>query len=316
MSSTADLHIPSIDGLRAFEAAARLGGFERAAGELHITASAVGKRVAAVEATLGQPLFTRQGSQLMLTPGGREYLDQVHSALGLLAAMPQHRREHQRVQRVRLSAPPTFARQILVPELASFTQAHPEVELEVVLSIPFLDVSPGVSDVEVRTSDGRTPGQLLLMDDVVLPMAAPALLDRLPNLRDPSDLDTAPLVRTPIEPWTPWWRAAGLHRGEPTQGPRLVDLGLALEAALSGHGVALVRPSLARREIERGALVPLFGPCVRPPQRYAIVAHTADAAALGFARWLHERCETLAEQALASTQGLLRRRGAAVHGPL
>lgn len=303
MASPADLRFPSIDGLRAFEATARLGSFERAAGELAITASAVGKRVATLEALLGQPLFTRQGKALALTAGGREYLDQVRSALGLLAAMPQHRRAAQRLRRLRVCAPPTFARQILVPELASFTQAHPDIELEVVLSIPFLDVGPGEADVEVRAGDIGSTRPLL--DDVVLPMAAPALLQRLPPLRRPADLAAAPLLRTPIEPWLPWLRAAGLDWDEPARGPRLVDLGLTLEAALCGQGVVLGRPSLARQALADGRLLPLFGPCVRPPLRYAVVPHDGDGAARQFSGWLAMRCQAIAQESLALAQALL-----------
>jgi LysR family glycine cleavage system transcriptional activator len=81
--------------------------------------------VATLEALLGQPLFTRQGKALALTAGGREYLDQVRSALALLAAMPQHRRTAQRRHRLRVCAPPTFARLVLVPELPDFTARTP-----------------------------------------------------------------------------------------------------------------------------------------------------------------------------------------------
>lgn len=297
MASAGELRFPSIDGLRAFEASARLGSYERAAGELAITASAVGKRVATVEALLGQPLFARQGHALALTAVGREYLEQVRSALGLLAAMPLHHRAAQRLRRLRVSAPPTFARQILVPELASFTQAHPDIELEVVLSIPFLDVSPGRADVEVRAGDAEGP--LVLLDDVVLPMAAPALMARLPPLRRPADLAAAPLLRTPIEPWTPWLRAAGLDWPEPTQGPKLVDLGLTLEAAVSGQGVVLGRPSLARHWLASGSLRALFGPCVRPSQRYHVLPQARDAAAQAFVDWLAARCDAMARDAWA-----------------
>ncbi|MEN9631064.1 MAG: hypothetical protein RJA10_4292 [Pseudomonadota bacterium] len=307
MATPGDLRFPSIDGLRAFEATARLGSYERAAGELAVTASAVGKRVATLEGLLGQPLFTRSGKALALTAGGREYLDQVRSALGLLAAMPQHRRAAQRVRRLRVCAPPTFARQILVPELASFAQAHPDIELEVVLSIPFLDVGPGSADVEVRTGDlgGAAP----LLDDVVLPMAAPALLQRLPPLRGPADLAAAPLLRTPIEPWLPWLRAAGLDWDEPARGPRLVDLGLTLEAALCGQGVVLGRPSLARQALADGRLRPLFGPFVRPPQRYAVVPQGGGGAAQQFSDWLTLRCRAVAQESLALAQALLLQAG-------
>jgi molybdenum-dependent DNA-binding transcriptional regulator ModE len=94
-----DIRFPSIEGLRAFEAAARLGSFERAAEELNVTASAIGKRIAALEDLLGTPLFTRGPKALSLTATGKEYLAQVGAALGLLAAVPLHRRTAQRVDR-------------------------------------------------------------------------------------------------------------------------------------------------------------------------------------------------------------------------
>lgn len=305
MAGGAEFRFPSIEGLRAFEAAARLGSYERAAAELSVTASAVGKRVATVESLLGQPLFTRQGNALVLTPGGREYLEQVRAALGLLSAMPQHRRAAQRLRRLRVSAPPTFARQVLVPALEDFTRAHPDIELEVVLSIPFLDLHAGQADVVVRTGDASTLDAPPLLDDVVLPMAAPALLARSGPLRTPADLARVPLLRTPIEPWSPWLRAAGLDWPEPAQGPRLVDLGLTLEAAVAGQGVVLGRPSLAHHWLEAGSLQPLFGPLTRPPQLYTVAGDGADGAAQQFVDWLRARCAALSSHALALVQARL-----------
>src|SRR5258706_15140509 len=124
--AASDVRFPSIDALRAFEAAARLGSFERAADELNVGASAVGKRIAALEDLLGTPLLTRGARLLALTATGKEYLAQVGAALGLLAAVPLHRRSAQRTERLRVSTPPTFARQILVPHLEHFTVAHPQ----------------------------------------------------------------------------------------------------------------------------------------------------------------------------------------------
>lgn len=298
-----DLRFPSIEALRAFEAAARLGSFERAADELAITASAVSKRVAALEDLLGSPVFQRGARALQLTAAGREYLGQVGQVLALLAGMPQHRRAQQRLSKLRVSTPPTFARQILVPHLPGFTEAHPEVELEVVLSIPYLD-SPGAeADVEVRNGAGL-PGTLLLRDRI-LPMASPALLQRLPPLRSPADLAHAPLLRTPLEPWTPWFQAAGLDWPEPTRGPKLVDLGLTLEAAVSGQGVALGRPTLARHWLETGALRPLFGIHAEPANRYMLLPHVAGGPAQAFAQWLCQTCAQIEAEthALLSGQG-------------
>src|SRR6185295_16641240 len=283
-----DIRLPSIDGLRAFEAAARLGSFERAADELNVTPSAVSKRVATLEELLATPLLLRGARAL--TAAGKEYLAQVSAALGLLAAVPLHQRAAQRTQRLRVTAPPTFARQILVPQLEAFTRAHPDIELEVVLSIPYLAAPSSDADIEIRNGDAAAAGVAPLMHDRLLPMASPGLLARLPPLRAPADLVHAPLLRTPLEPWAPWFRAAGLAWPEPSQGPKLVDLGLTLEAAVSGQGVALARPSLARAWIAAGALVPPFRLSAEPAHQYHLLPHAADGAPALFAQWLRGIC--------------------------
>lgn len=294
-----NVRYPSIDGLRAFEASARLGSFERAADELNITASAVSKRVGTLEELLGSALFTRGQRVLALTSTGKEYLVQVSAALKLFAAMPLHQRSAQRHQRLRLTAPPTFARQILVPQLESFTSAHPQIELEVLLSIPYLDSGSADSDIEVRNGPLATLGGAPLMHDVVLPVASPSLLARLPALNAPADLAHAPLLRTPLEPWSPWFVAAGLAWSEPTLGPKFVDLGLTLEAAVSGQGMALARPSLARHWLASGALVPLFRITSVPENQYQLMPHAAHGPAAELAAWLHAVSRRWAEESLA-----------------
>jgi LysR family glycine cleavage system transcriptional activator len=286
----ADVRFPSIDGLRAFEAVARLGSFERAADELAVTASAVSKRLATLEDLLATPLLQRGGKALALTAAGKEYLEQVRSALGLLAAMPLHQRAAQRVERLRVTTPPTFARQILVPQLEAFTRMHPAVELELLLSIPYLDTSALDSDLEVRAGDAAALGGTPLLDERELPVAAPALIDRLPALRTPAALAHAPLLRTPLEPWTPWFRAAGLDWPEPASGPKLVDLGLTLEAAVSGQGVALARPTLARHWLATGTLRPLFAITVPTSNPYVLLPPEPTGAAAAFAQWLRGIC--------------------------
>ena len=296
MPTAQDLRFPSIDGLRAFEAAVRLGSFERAADELTITASAVSKRVSTLEDLLATPLLGRGGRGLVLTVAGKEYLAQVRAALGLLAAMPLHHRAAQRVQRLRITSPPTFARQILVPQLESFTRAHPDIELELLLSIPYLDTASPETDIEVRAGDASL-GTVLLADRV-LPVASPALIARLPPQRTPADLAGAALLRSPLEPWTPWFRAAGLDWPEPNTGPKWVDLGLTLEAAVSGQGVALARPSLARHWLLSGTLKPLFGISSPATNPYVLLPFAQHGAAPVFAAWLQAVCAQTQAEAL------------------
>ena len=295
-----DLRLPSLDGLRAFEAAARLGTFERAADELAITASAVGKRIGALEELLGVTLFQRGAKALALSAAGKEYLDQVRSALALLATMPLHQRAAQRRTRLRISAPPTFARQILVPALPEFTSRYPQVELEVVLSVPFLDLAGADAELEVR--HGPIAAQAPLWRDHLLPLASPAMLASA-RPQALADLARLPLLRTPVEPWLPWLRAQGLDWPEPDEGPRLVDLGLTLEAARCGQGVVLARPALARQLLQSGELVPVLGrghtPIVEATTAYHLLPWAGSPEADAFAAWLREAGERAAAEGLA-----------------
>jgi DNA-binding transcriptional LysR family regulator len=289
---TSTLRFPSIDGLRAFEAAARLGGLERAAAELNVTASAISKRISTLEDLLGMPLLLRHIKPLGLSAAGKEYLEQVRAALALLTAVPFHQRSAQRQERLRITAPPTFARQILVPALPAFEASHPELELELLLSTPFLDDSAPAADVEIR--NGEVEPEQVLLFDVVTPMAAPALLVRLGEPTVPTDLARFQLLRTPLEPWTPWLRAAGLDWPEPGRGTRYVDLGLTLQAAVCGQGVALGRPSLAAPLLRSGELRRLFALEVPAQKHYGAVQHSASPAAADFCRWLRSHCAGLA----------------------
>jgi LysR family transcriptional regulator, glycine cleavage system transcriptional activator len=139
------------------------------------------------------------------------------------------------------------------------------------------------------------------MHDRVLPVAAPALLQRLPVMATPADLAHAPLLRTPLEPWSPWFKAAGLNWPEPDSGVKLLDLGMNLEAAVSGQGVALARPSLARHWLQTGLLVPLFGIGATPARQYHLWPATPlqNETAQHFASWLVGVCQSLQRESHA-----------------
>jgi DNA-binding transcriptional LysR family regulator len=297
------LRLPSLDALLAFATAARLGSFERAADELHVTASAVGKRIVALEERIGLTLFERGGRSLVLTAAGREYLGPVEQALALLAAMPQHRRAANGRTRLRLCAPPTFARQVLVPALQGFSARHPGIDLEVVLSTPHLDTPAPDADVEVRHAV-RGLG-VALFPDRVLPLVAPGLLaDAGPVATAADAVARLPLLRTPIEPWAPWLAAQGLPAREPEAGPRYVDLGLVLEAAVAGQGMALARPSLALPWLRQGALVPAAPAgatdrwAIAAAASYQWIVHRSSPAASTLGDWLQAHCAAVQAEAL------------------
>lgn len=259
--------------LAAFEAAARLGGFAPAAEELCVTPSAVSHRIRQLESRLGLALFERTPAGVRLTTGGRLYLEQVRLAFETLARAggPAAARE-----RLRVSVPPTFARQLLMPRLPDFLQHHPDIQLEVHLSIPLQDVTAETADVEVRWGRGDYPERVVakLFDDVCGPYATPAYAAAR-SLEVPTDLARAELLRSPLLPWRPWFAQAGLDWPEPEQGAVFNDLGMLLEVAASGFGVAPGTRRLAMAWVEAGRLVPLFELAVEAPCTYYAVATPA-----------------------------------------
>ena len=288
--------LPSIDGLLAFEAAARLTSFEKSAVELAVTSSAISKRITTLEELLGAQLFSRKGKKVVLTVAGKEYLDQVRGVLAQLGGIVQHKREVQAAERLRIVSTPTFARQVLVPHLGKFAGDWPGLDIELVVTIPFLDSATPEADVEVRFGSGSGADQRLLFEPVFA-MAAPAYLERIGPLAKPADLKRATLLRCPLEPWTPWLAAAGLDWGEPSgrrAGPKLVDLGLSAEAAAGGLGVTLGRASLAAEWLDTRRLVKVFSQVsVEPAQGYWIKQVKASPQAAAFVKWLHGVCAAL-----------------------
>jgi DNA-binding transcriptional LysR family regulator len=289
------VRLPSTAHLRALEAAVRLGSFERASHELAITSSAVSKRVAALESLLGIKLLARAGRGVEPTPIGREYLEQVSLALGLLTRSAYHRPDSRRQLRLRVATPPTFGRDLLIPHLTAFTQAHPAIELELMPSIPYLDITAPGWDFEVRFGDGCFDDvhSERLTDETVFPVASPGYLAHN-RFASPADmLGRGTLLRCPLEGWEPWLRAAGLDTREPTGSHRLMDLGMLLESARNGHGVALARRSLARASLREGKLVRLFALEARPAFSYYLCWQrkaVLDEPRRAFADWLRSAC--------------------------
>lgn len=281
--------LPPLHGLQALEAVARLGSVVAAGDELCVTPSAISHRLRQLEAWLGQPLIARP-QPLTLTPYAVHYASAARAAIAGLAALPAPRGTGR--QRLHVAVPPTFARNILVPRLAEFTQQHPQVEVELHLTIPLLDVKAGDSDVEVRFGAGRyadAPQAELLLAEPVFPVAAPAYVARAGQPREPRDLAHATLLRSPLEPWRPWFAAAGLDWPEPDTGVQFNDVGLLMEATLAGHGVALARATIAAQWLGAGLLLPLFDLRADSPHAYWLLYERNDLAraeVAAFVAWL------------------------------
>jgi DNA-binding transcriptional LysR family regulator len=253
--------VPPLHLLAAFEACARHASFARAADELGITPSAVSHRIRDLEESFGEALFVRRGRRVELTIAGARYLADVRDALERLARLARPKLGDRRRERLRIASPPTFARQLLAPRLAAFGRAHPAIDLELSLSIPFSDVKASDSDVEIRFGDGRFSGVKAekLFDETLFPVASAAYARTLApgGGITPRDIASATLLRNPRDAWRDWFAAAGLDVPEPRDGPLFNDLGLLVEAAAQGQGVALARSRLAHAWLESRAVVRL-----------------------------------------------------------
>lgn len=292
------IRLPSLASIRAFESAARLGSFGRAAEELCITASAVGKRIIQLESWLGQPLFERGSRGVLLTTAGHEYLAQIETALQLLSDISLHQRTQKPRDSLRLVTTPSFGHSVLGPHLHEFIKAHPNLDMSVVMSIPYLDIGPSQADFWIRFGLGRYPGAVseLLTDDVVFPVCSPDYLRRHGPLRQPSDLQFAHLLHSPLDPWKPWFDAAGLDWPEPEEGISFFDLGMAVSAASAGQGVMITRRSLASRSLQSGQLIAPFAITAAPDSHYYLCRDASmplTGVRLSFSLWLRDLCRRI-----------------------
>ncbi|MCB1915142.1 MAG: LysR family transcriptional regulator [Rhodocyclaceae bacterium] len=276
--------------LAAFESAARLGGFAAAAEELCVTPSAVSHRIRQLEARLGLALFDRAPSGVRLTSAGRRYLDSVREAFAKLSQGGGEMAAER--ERLRISVPPTFARQMLMARLPEFLARHPEVEVTVNVALPLDGTTTESSDLAVRWLDRAPVAALVdkLFEDELVVLSSPGYCRRL-ALREPADLERAELLRSELLPWRPWFAAAGLDWPEPQRGSVLNDLGMLLEVAACGLGVALCTRRIAAAWLDAGRLLSPLSLAAPSPMAYYLVADAAAArrpAVTGFAAWLGE----------------------------
>lgn len=269
------IRLPPVHALSAFEAAARHGSFAVAADELCITPSALSHRIRLLEDFVGERLFLRDGRTVTLSEFGRRYLDVVKAALRTLTDFPLPHRTAPTQPRIKVTVPPTFARCLFLPRLAEFTTLHPEIVIEIFLSVPLYDLSLSESDVEVRFGAGKYPDLVTekLYEEPTFAVASPKYIEKIGGLKTPDDLQKATLLRSALEPWQPWFEVAGLDWPEPSTGLRLDDLGLLLEAVKYGHGVGLTRKHFVQNLLATGEVVHLFENVMlkTPPHVYYLV---------------------------------------------
>jgi LysR family glycine cleavage system transcriptional activator len=255
--------LPSLNGLRAFEAAARHLSFTQAASELNVTQTAISHQIRRLEEELGLRLFVRKNRALALTPKARDYLPGVRAAFNDLRLATDRllRKDDDHVLTVSTLA--SLAAKWLLPRLTAFQEAHPGIDVRITTSTALVDFKGGDVDAAIRYGRGNWQGLRAdwLMADDFFPVCSPALLNGKRPLKCPEDLRDHVLLHTSTngDDWRQWLTAAGLPSDISKQPGITFDLILmTVQAAIDGIGVAMGRTSYVQDDIAKGRLVVPF----------------------------------------------------------
>jgi len=228
-----------LNGLRAFEAAARHASLTKAAIELNVTPAALGHQVKALEERLGTTLFHRLPRGLALTDEGQALLPVLKDAFDRMAAALARFDDGRGRELLSVGAVGSFAVAWLLPRLPAFEAAHPEVDLRLSTNNNRVDIAEEGLDFAIRFGDGAWHGTeaVLLFPAPLTPLCSAETATRL---REPADLPGETLLRSyRSDEWPAWFAAAGVEETPQLTGPVFDSAALMVEAALAGQGVAL-----------------------------------------------------------------------------
>ena len=267
-------HLPPLNALKAFEAAARSESFTRAAEELCVTQGAVSHQVKSLEETLGIKLFNRERQRLVITDAGREYLGVVRDAFDRIASGTERVLQRQNAGALTVTTSPDFAAKWLVNRLGRFAEAHPGIDLRVAANLHQVDFAREEVDIGIRHGDGNWSGldAVRLCTEQLFPVCSPKLMSGRNRIARPSDLLKFPLLHLDDnKPWSRWFEAAGIADPELPRGLVLNRRSMLIDAAIDGQGVALARPTLAAWDLINGRIVRPFDIGLRLSKTFWIV---------------------------------------------
>ena len=287
--------LPSLNGLRAFEAAARHLSFTLAAAELNVTQTAISHQIKRLEQELGIRLFVRQNRALALTPQARDYLPGIRAAFNDLRLATDRLRRHDSDNVLTISTLASLAAKWLLPRLTAFQKAHPKIDVRITTSTAMVDFKDGDVDAAIRYGRGRWAGLRAdwLTADHLFPVCSPALLRGDKPLRMPADLAHHTLLHTSAgydDDWRLWLIAAGLPTELATHRGLSFDMiFMTLQAAIDGFGVAVGRTTYVEADLAQGRLIVPFEISLPADAGFYLVApeNAADLPKLAaFRRWL------------------------------
>jgi LysR family glycine cleavage system transcriptional activator len=255
------MRLPSLKFLKTFQVAARLKSFKAAAEELHLTPSAVSHQIKALEEQLGVALFERGMRTLALTDAGAHYLEHISDIFARLESVTEQLKMRYGRSILRLNVPPFFARALLLPRLASFTQAREDTDIRIETSSSAPKSHPPEADLSVVVGMGPWEGLTVheLFAQSFIAACSPGFLLENP-IETYADLNGKNLLlhEERRDAWERWASGLKLPPIKPNRLVRLNTLSAVVLAAEQGVGVALVPSRLSADRFAAGGLVKLF----------------------------------------------------------
>ncbi len=287
--------LPSLNGLRAFEAAGRHRSFTTAAKELNVTQAAVSRMVRLLEERLGFALFRRQANALELTIQGQAFLSGLTDSFDSIARLTDQVAAMRAGPVLTVGVGPTLAVSWLIPRLTSFYHRHPEIEVRMATGGAMRPVRDDWT-CTIRRDSAAYPGYVAeqLFPSTLVPVCAPELAA---VLRQPSDLRKATLIFVPhlSNDWPCWFEAANLRTPIRPAGEVFFDSNaMAMQAVLDGVGVATAQLLYVTDALKAGRLVAPFPIVATKRESWYLEyrpARETDAALLAFRDWLQGEAE-------------------------
>jgi LysR family glycine cleavage system transcriptional activator len=245
-----------LNALRVFEAVATRLNFGEAAEALHVTPAAVSQQIKSLEDYLQTLLFRRSGRNVQLTPEGALLLPRVRRGLDELEAALQSLRQSRHSGTVNVSTVASFLQKWLMPRLGDLHARHPDIDLRLHTSPEPVDFARTDFHAAIRMGSGRYEGLRSdkILDEWLVAVASPALLERYGTLPEAGDPSRYPLLHGTELDWTSWF--TGNARGEHARRGAFIDDSAALlTAVLEGLGFGILRWALAASELQSGRLV-------------------------------------------------------------
>ena len=264
-----------LEAIRYFEVAGRHRSFAKAARELGVSPGTIAHRVRKLEQFLGAELFERQPHGLALSARGRGLLIEVQHPLCALDKTTERFRAGSSAGTLKLIAVEAFAEMWLMPRLAGFRSAHPQIVIEFETSLNDhheIDPARRAFDVWIAFVAGvpRTVQSEVLFEETLVPVCSPTLLASRGRPEEPAELHRWPLLYDLAweDYWALWFadRKAAAPDMSRASGYRLYSM--MIQATIEGMGVGLGHSALIAPSLERGTLVTLFEPPIAAPSRY------------------------------------------------